>query len=46
MPGRRIDAERVNQLLAAGCTQTQVARRLAISKPAVCQIAKRMEAAK
>lgn len=48
MPSIKVDHERVRQLLAAGNTQTQVARRLGVSKTAVCYVAKgmRQEAAK
>lgn len=40
MPGRRkIEPQRVRELLAKGCTQTQVALRLGYPKSAVSQIA-------
>ena len=40
MPPRQfVDVERVKQLLAQGLTQTQVHRRLGVSKYAVCLIA-------
>ena len=40
MPGRRkIEPQRVRELLAQGCKQTQVARRLGYPKSAVSQIA-------
>jgi transcriptional regulator with XRE-family HTH domain len=40
MPPRQfVDVARVKQLLAQGLTQTQVHRRLGVSKNAVCLIA-------
>lgn len=40
MPPRKIvDVDRVKQLLAQGMTQTQVHRRLGVSKNVVCLIA-------
>ena len=40
MPPRQfVDVERVKQLLAQGLTQTQVHKRLGVSKNAVCLIA-------
>lgn len=42
MPGVvKIDEARVRVLLAKGCTQTQVAKRLGVAKSAVCRVAKR-----
>lgn len=41
MPGvAKIDEARVRVLLAKGCTQTQVAKRLGCSKSVVCRVAK------
>jgi transcriptional regulator with XRE-family HTH domain len=40
MPPRQVvDVDRVKQLLSQGLTQTQVHRRLGVSKNAVCLIA-------
>lgn len=41
-PVNKIPVHRVKQLLASGCTQTQVALRLGINKSSVCTIAKQM----
>jgi transcriptional regulator len=41
MPPREwVDRKRVLELLEKGSTQTQIARRLGISKVAVCNVAK------
>ncbi|NBW16159.1 MAG: hypothetical protein EBR82_50070 [Caulobacteraceae bacterium] len=41
MPPRQwVDRKRVLELLAKGSTQTQIARRLGISKVAVCNVVK------
>ena len=39
MHRRKVDVARVRELLARGCTQSQVAARLGVAKSAVCQIA-------